>query len=101
MQYWKIKIKEVFYGKYHFNGNFPLCSFSDDFYGNFLLISAGPLALARQYLNKDTDPFFVLNSDVICEFPFKDMLQFHKHHGKEGTIMVGFETLNILHYKLI
>lgn len=50
--------------------------------------TAGPLALARQYLNKDTDPFFVLNSDVICEFPFKDMLQFHKHHGKEGTIMV-------------
>ncbi|KAK6175474.1 hypothetical protein SNE40_013933 [Patella caerulea] len=50
--------------------------------------TAGPLAFARDLLNQDTDPFFVLNSDVICEFPFKDMIQFHRHHGKEGTIMV-------------
>ncbi|ESO90736.1 hypothetical protein LOTGIDRAFT_227532 [Lottia gigantea] len=50
--------------------------------------TAGPLAFARDLLSQDSDPFFVLNSDVICEFPFKDMIQFHKHHGKEGTIMV-------------
>ena len=37
---------------------------------------------------KDDSPFFVLNSDVICEFPFESMLQFHQKHGKEGTIMV-------------
>ena len=37
---------------------------------------------------KDDSPFFVLNSDVICDFPFEDMLEFHKKHGKEGTIMV-------------
>lgn len=49
--------------------------------------TAGPLALARDIL-KDGDPFFVLNSDVICEFPMKDLLAFHKQHGKEGTIMV-------------
>jgi len=36
----------------------------------------------------DGEPFFVLNSDVICEFPFKDLLDFHKAHGGEGTIMV-------------
>ena len=36
----------------------------------------------------DNEPFFVLNSDVICDFPFKDMLQFHHNHGKEGTIVV-------------
>ena len=53
------------------------------------IFSAGPLALAREYLNKDSEPFFVLNSDIICDFPFKDMLLFHKHHGKEGTIVVG------------
>jgi len=32
--------------------------------------------------------FFVLNSDVICPFPFSEMLAFHKAHGGEGTILV-------------
>jgi mannose-1-phosphate guanylyltransferase len=49
--------------------------------------TAGPLALAREALS-DGEPFFVLNSDVICEFPFEDLIAFHKHHGKEGTILV-------------
>jgi mannose-1-phosphate guanylyltransferase len=49
--------------------------------------TAGPLALARDLL-QGTDPFFVLNSDIICEFPFEDLIKFHKAHGKEGTIMV-------------
>lgn len=34
------------------------------------------------------EPFFVLNSDVICEFPFQKMIEFHKLHGKEGTMVV-------------
>jgi len=50
--------------------------------------TAGPLALARERLESDGEPFFVLNSDVICEFPFAELLAFHKAHGKEGTIMV-------------
>ncbi|KAH9512838.1 hypothetical protein Btru_036719 [Bulinus truncatus] len=50
--------------------------------------TAGPLALASDILSQDNDPFFVLNSDIICDFPFKDMLLFHKNHGKEGTIVV-------------
>ncbi|XP_064633336.1 mannose-1-phosphate guanyltransferase beta-A-like isoform X2 [Lineus longissimus] len=50
--------------------------------------TAGPLALARDVLAQDDEPFFVLNSDVVCDFPFKQMLLFHKHHGKEGTIVV-------------
>lgn len=54
-----------------------------------ILFIAGPLALAREYLTEDDEPFFVLNSDVICDFPFHDMLQFHRHHGKEGTIVVS------------
>eukprot|EP00741_Cyanophora_paradoxa_P001926 tig00000523_g1865.t1 len=48
--------------------------------------TAGPLALARDKLN-DGDPFFVLNSDVSCDYPLEDLLKFHKAHGKEGTIM--------------
>ncbi|KAI5705909.1 mannose-1-phosphate guanyltransferase beta isoform X2 [Diaphorina citri] len=50
--------------------------------------TAGPLALAKDILNKSQEPFFVLNSDIICDFPFKDLVSFHKNHGKEGTIVV-------------
>lgn len=27
-------------------------------------------------------------SDVICDFPLKDMLAYHKQKGAEGTILV-------------
>ncbi|PSN55170.1 Mannose-1-phosphate guanyltransferase beta [Blattella germanica] len=50
--------------------------------------TAGPLALARDILAASSEPFFVLNSDIICEFPFKDLAAFHRNHGKEGTIVV-------------
>ncbi len=51
--------------------------------------TAGPLALARDILADGSgDPFFVLNSDVICDFPLADMLAFHKAQGAEGTILV-------------
>ncbi len=50
--------------------------------------TAGPLALAREILSENEQPFFVLNSDIICDFPFKEMISFHKNHGKEGTICV-------------
>jgi len=53
--------------------------------------TAGPLALAKELLIDPKDPaapFFVLNSDVTSEFPFRDLLSFHRAHGKEGTIMV-------------
>ncbi|GFY49095.1 mannose-1-phosphate guanyltransferase beta-A [Trichonephila inaurata madagascariensis] len=49
--------------------------------------TAGPLALARDVL-QGNEPFFVLNSDIVCDFPFRDMISFHKHHGQEGTIVV-------------
>ncbi len=50
--------------------------------------TAGPLALAKEILGRDKEPFFVLNSDVICDFPFKDLVRFHKNHNREGTIVV-------------
>jgi len=46
------------------------------------------LKLAEKILGKDDTPFFVLNSDVICDFPFQHLTDFHKAHGEEGTIMV-------------
>ncbi|XP_058207155.1 mannose-1-phosphate guanylyltransferase 1-like isoform X1 [Rhododendron vialii] len=51
--------------------------------------TAGPLALARDKLIDDSgEPFFVLNSDVISEYPFKEIIKFHKSHGGEASIMV-------------
>ena len=50
--------------------------------------TAGPLALARDILAKDDSPFFVLNSDVICDYPFEQLRDFHQSHGGEGTITV-------------
>ncbi|GAB4814853.1 hypothetical protein N2152v2_001899 [Parachlorella kessleri] len=51
--------------------------------------TAGPLALARGVLDDGSgSPFFVLNSDVICEYPLREMMEFHKSRGAEGTILV-------------
>jgi mannose-1-phosphate guanylyltransferase len=50
--------------------------------------TAGPLKLAENVLGKDDSPFFVLNADVTCDYPFKQLAEFHKQHGDEGTIVV-------------
>ncbi|KAI8084781.1 mannose-1-phosphate guanyltransferase [Halteromyces radiatus] len=50
--------------------------------------TAGPLALARAILAKDDSPFFVLNSDIICDYPFECLRDFHLSHGHQGTIVV-------------
>ncbi|KAF3902646.1 hypothetical protein ABW20_dc0103432 [Dactylellina cionopaga] len=50
--------------------------------------TAGPLKLAEEILGKDDTPFFVLNSDVVCDYPFQQLSDFHKSHGDEGTIVV-------------
>ncbi|KAF2860671.1 nucleotide-diphospho-sugar transferase [Piedraia hortae CBS 480.64] len=50
--------------------------------------TAGPLKLAEKILAKDDAPFFVLNSDIICDYPFKELAAFHREHGNEGTIVV-------------
>jgi len=42
--------------------------------------TAGPLALAREKIIEDNgeELFFVLNSDVICDYPFEQMISFHR-----------------------
>lgn len=52
--------------------------------------TAGPLRLAKDLIKKDNPAqlFFVFNSDVICEYPLEKLIEFHKAHGKEGTILV-------------
>eukprot|EP00794_Sanderia_malayensis_P006062 gene6062-6764_t len=50
--------------------------------------TAGPLGLAKELLKEGSEPFFVLNSDITCDYPFAQMIEFHNSHGKEGTIVV-------------
>ena len=51
--------------------------------------TGGPLFLAKDIIKEGNDEgvFFCFNSDVICDFPLKEMLEFHKEHGKEGTLV--------------
>ena len=51
--------------------------------------TAGPLKLAQHILDDGTgEPFFMLNADVICDYPLKEVLAYHKSHGGEATILV-------------
>jgi mannose-1-phosphate guanylyltransferase len=52
--------------------------------------TAGPIRLAKDIILKDNSDglLFVFNSDVICNYPLDKLIEFHKGHGKEGTIMV-------------
>jgi len=51
--------------------------------------TAGPIRLAKEHILKDNPSglFFVFNSDVICDYPLSKFIEFHKAHGKEGTIL--------------
>uniref|UniRef100_A0A146KV30 Mannose-1-phosphate guanyltransferase n=1 Tax=Lygus hesperus TaxID=30085 RepID=A0A146KV30_LYGHE len=50
--------------------------------------TAGPLSLCADILLSDPEPFFMLNSDIICEISFEEIINFHRVHGREGTICV-------------
>ena len=51
--------------------------------------TAGPLALARdKLLDGKGSPFFVLNADVICEYPLKELYDFHVARGADASIFV-------------
>eukprot|EP00304_Pavlova_gyrans_P006101 CAMPEP_0206049646 /NCGR_PEP_ID=MMETSP1466-20131121/27280_1 /ASSEMBLY_ACC=CAM_ASM_001126 /TAXON_ID=44452 /ORGANISM="Pavlova gyrans, Strain CCMP608" /LENGTH=432 /DNA_ID=CAMNT_0053424737 /DNA_START=42 /DNA_END=1341 /DNA_ORIENTATION=- len=52
--------------------------------------TAGPLKLAESLITNDgssQEPFFVLNGDVLCSFPLRDMLHVHVQHKGCGTVM--------------
>ena len=52
--------------------------------------TAGPIKLAEAHLreNNESGLFFVFNSDVICEYPLQQLVEYHRSHGKQGTIVV-------------
>jgi mannose-1-phosphate guanylyltransferase len=49
--------------------------------------TAGPIKLAQPLLD-DSEPFFVLNSDVTCDYPFAEMIEAHRKHGGKATILL-------------
>lgn len=51
--------------------------------------TAGPISLAEKLLTVGPyDDFFVLNSDIICDYPLKEMLEFHKNHKGSATMLI-------------
>ena len=52
--------------------------------------TGGPIKLAETILreNNESGLFFVFNSDVICEYPLQQLVEYHRSHGKQGTIVV-------------
>lgn len=50
--------------------------------------TAGALSLLRKQLDQEKNPFFLLNSDVTCEFPLKQMYSAHLSGTHTGTILI-------------
>jgi len=53
--------------------------------------TAGPLRLAKDLImdpSDSSDSLFVFNSDVICDFPLREMKAFHVQNDAEATIVV-------------
>ena len=47
-----------------------------------------PSSSQKRHRLQALEPACAARSDVICEFPLKEMLAFHKKTGAEGTILV-------------
>ncbi|KAJ3429793.1 mannose-1-phosphate guanyltransferase beta [Anaeramoeba flamelloides] len=66
---------------------------------DYPLGTAGPIKLAEKHLKGD-DPIFIVNSDIICEFPLKELLDFHVKKQSTTTIL-GFKVENPSRYGVI
>lgn len=53
--------------------------------------TAGPIKLAEAIIKEGGDDglLFVFNSDIVCDYPLKELVEFHKTHKKEGTIVLA------------
>lgn len=54
-------------------------------------ISAATLCLSKSQIfdpSSEHDLFFIFPSDIICNFPFEEMIAFQKLNNNEGTILV-------------
>eukprot|EP01099_Mayorella_cantabrigiensis_P000141 TRINITY_DN1061_c0_g1_i2.p1 TRINITY_DN1061_c0_g1~~TRINITY_DN1061_c0_g1_i2.p1 ORF type:complete len:423 (-),score=89.10 TRINITY_DN1061_c0_g1_i2:39-1307(-) len=56
---------------------------------NKVMGTAGGLyKFKAQILENSPEQIFVLHSDILCSFPLKEILEFHRKHGKEATMLV-------------
>lgn len=52
--------------------------------------TAGAIKIAEEYITDagtSDAPFFVVNSDVLCMYPLRDLLHQHIRNGREGTVL--------------
>ncbi|GIX63630.1 GDP-D-mannose pyrophosphorylase [Babesia caballi] len=55
------------------------------------IFAAGPLRYAKALICESQDDcgeFLVLNSDIICNYPFAEMIAAHRRNGADATILV-------------
>lgn len=51
--------------------------------------TAGPIWMAAEHLlDKNSEIFFVLNSDIVCHYEFSKMLEKHRSHSGMATMCV-------------
>lgn len=53
--------------------------------------TAGPIKLAESIIKEGGEDtlLFVFNSDIVCDYPLEELLNFHKGHKKEATIVLA------------
>jgi len=52
--------------------------------------TAGAIKNAEELITdggKNESPFIVVNADVLCSYPLKDLLRAHVKHGRQGTLL--------------
>ena len=52
--------------------------------------TAGAIKNAEELITdsgRNESPFIVVNSDVLCSYPLKDLLRAHVKHGRQGTLL--------------
>ena len=65
--------------------------------------TAGAIKIAEEFITDagtSDAPFFVVNSDVLCTYPLRDLLHQHIRNGREGT-MLTTRTDHPSHYGVV
>ena len=95
----KIGVTEVVLAiNYQPDKMYEFIKFAEEKYGIKIICSieteplgtAGPIGLAKNniLMISQIDELIVFNADITCKYPLADLVNFHRNHGKEGTIMV-------------
>lgn len=78
--HWKPELLKRFFKKFEREFDFHF------FYEKNLLDTGGALKNAKKFLKSTS--FIVINSDIIFDFPLKDLIDFHKKNKNFGTLLI-------------